>query len=74
MIPDSVALLAFEDRGWLTAGAKERAIFDELAMTPTRYYQLLVQAMNDPAAVAARPDVASRLRRVAYQTNRLRAA
>lgn len=60
-------LLAFESRGWIHTGPKEQAIRTDLGLSPTRYYQLLAKAMNDPAAVAAYPATAARLRRFAAQ-------
>lgn len=65
-------LLAFESRGWIRAAAKERAIADELGLSPIRYYQLLTQAMTDPAAVVAHPNTAARLRRIADRKARLK--
>ena len=34
-------ILAFERRGWRSAGVKEQAIAEVLEMSATRYYQLL---------------------------------
>lgn len=65
MISTPTELLAFESRGWIHAAAKVRADADELGLSPVRYYQMLAQAMNDPAAVAAHPNTAARLRWIA---------
>ncbi|MCC3770373.1 DUF3263 domain-containing protein [Streptomyces sp. UNOC14_S4] len=58
------SVLAFERRSWAGAGAKERAIREELGLTPTRYYQLLNALLDDEAALAFDPVTVNRLRRV----------
>ncbi|RLU86951.1 hypothetical protein CTZ27_24555 [Streptomyces griseocarneus] len=58
------SVLAFERRSWTGAGAKERAIREELGLTPTRYYQLLNALLDDEAALAFDPVTVNRLRRV----------
>jgi len=65
MTPTASALLAFESRAWIHAGAKKQAIHSDLGLSPTRYYQLLAKAMNDPTAVVEHPATAARLRRIA---------
>lgn len=59
-----VDVLAFESGCWTEAGAKEQAITAELGITPTRYYQLLRDALLDPVACAAHPSTAARLHRI----------
>ncbi|WP_329460267.1 DUF3263 domain-containing protein [Streptomyces sp. NBC_01497] len=58
------AVLALERRSWAGPGAKERAIREQLGMSPTRYYQLLNALVDDPAATAHDPVTLNRLRRV----------
>ncbi|MGH3310871.1 MAG: DUF3263 domain-containing protein [Streptomyces sp.] len=58
-----VAVLAAEHRGWPGPGAKERAIREQLDMSPTRYYQLLNALLDDPHALAHDPVTVNRLRR-----------
>nr|WP_245178930.1 DUF3263 domain-containing protein [Streptomyces montanisoli] len=58
------AVLAMERRPWPGPGAKERAIREQLALSPTRYYQLLSALLDDPAALAHDPVTVNRLRRV----------
>ncbi|GAA0332743.1 DUF3263 domain-containing protein [Streptomyces olivoreticuli] len=58
------AVLTFERRTWASAGAKERAIREDLGLTPTRYYQLLNALLDDAAAVAYDPVTVNRLRRL----------
>lgn len=58
-----LAVLALERRGWPGPGAKERAVREELGISPTRYYQLLNALLDDPAALAHDPVTVNRLRR-----------
>ena len=58
-----LAVLALERRGWPGSGAKERAVREELGLSPTRYYQLLNALLDDPAALAHDPVTVNRLRR-----------
>lgn len=58
-----LAVLALERRGWPGPGAKERAVREQLEMSPTRYYQLLNALLDDPHALAHDPVTVNRLRR-----------
>ncbi|WP_415949748.1 DUF3263 domain-containing protein [Streptomyces sp. KLOTTS4A1] len=58
------AVLAIEQRNWVSPGAKERAIREELAMSPTRYHQLLNVLLDDERALAHDPVTVNRLRRI----------
>ncbi|MEV6973928.1 DUF3263 domain-containing protein [Kitasatospora sp. NPDC093806] len=58
------AVLALEGRSWRTAGAKERAVREELGLSSTRYYQLLNALLDRPEALAHAPVLVNRLRRV----------
>src|ERR1700745_2112626 len=55
-------LLAFERRGWRSAGVKEQAIAEVLDMPATRYYQLLNELIDRPEALAFDPVLVKRLR------------
>ncbi|MFH9549351.1 DUF3263 domain-containing protein [Streptomyces sp. NBC_00377] len=58
-------VLALERRGFPGGpGAKERAIREELELSPVRYYQLLNALLDDPRALAHDPVTVNRLRRV----------
>lgn len=60
-------ILAFERRWWKHRGAKEQAILDELGLSVTRYYQLLVGVdaiIEKPAALIADPVTVKRLSRL----------
>ncbi|HEY9437176.1 MAG TPA: DUF3263 domain-containing protein [Streptomyces sp.] len=58
------AVLALERRSWTGPGAKERAIREQLGISPVRYYQLLNALIDDRRALAADPVTVNRLRRV----------
>ncbi|MGX1885604.1 DUF3263 domain-containing protein [Streptomyces sp. NPDC055287] len=58
------AVLAVERRSWPGPGAKERAMREQLGISPTRYYQLLNALLDDPHALAHDPVTVNRLRRV----------
>ncbi|MFI2318097.1 DUF3263 domain-containing protein [Streptomyces anulatus] len=58
------ALLALERRSWAGPGAKERAIREELGISPVRYYQLLNALIDDERALREDPVTVNRLRRV----------
>ncbi|MGW0206894.1 DUF3263 domain-containing protein [Streptomyces sp. NPDC003233] len=62
--PRERAILALERRGFPGPGAKERAIREELGLSPVRYYQLLNALLDDERALAADPVTVNRLRRV----------
>ncbi|MEU0988950.1 MULTISPECIES: DUF3263 domain-containing protein [unclassified Streptomyces] len=58
------AVLAMERRSWPGPGAKERAIREDLGISPTRYYQLLNALLDDRRALAHDPITVNRLRRI----------
>lgn len=57
-------VLDFERQRWKYAGAKEAAIRDRFAMTPTRYYAVLNALLEQPAALAYDAQLVGRLRRI----------
>lgn len=57
-------MLAFERQWWRRPGAKETAIREQFAMSPTRYYQMLNGLVDRPDALAADPVLVRRLRRL----------
>ncbi|WP_329208632.1 DUF3263 domain-containing protein [Streptomyces sp. NBC_00683] len=64
-LPDQErAVLALERRSWAGPGAKERAIREQLGISPVRYYQLLNALIDDRRALAEDPVTVNRLRRV----------
>ncbi|MCP9987562.1 DUF3263 domain-containing protein [Streptomyces sudanensis] len=58
------AVLAMEQRAWPGPGAKERAIREQLDLSPVRYYQLLNALLDDERALAHDPVTVNRLRRL----------
>jgi DNA-directed RNA polymerase specialized sigma subunit len=58
------AVLAMEHTSWPGPGAKERAIREQLGISPVRYYQLLNALIDDERALAHDPVTVNRLRRV----------
>ena len=65
-------LLAFERSWWHSPGAKEREILDVLGLSPTRYYQLLNELIDQPAAAQFDPALVARLRRRRDERSTLR--
>ncbi|MGY0232700.1 DUF3263 domain-containing protein [Longispora urticae] len=57
-------LLDFEKRWWRFPGAKEQAIRDEFDLSGTRYYQLINELLDNPAALVHDPVLVGRLRRI----------
>lgn len=67
-------ILQFERQWWLYAGNKEQAIRDMFDLSPTRYYQVLNQVIDNPQALAAEPLLVRRLRRLRAARQKTRAA
>lgn len=67
-------ILAFERQWWKYAGAKEQAIRELFAMSPTRYYQLVNRLIDKSVALEADPMLVKRLRRLRSGRQRARAA
>jgi hypothetical protein len=65
-------ILAFERRGWRSAGVKEQAIAEVLDMSATRYYQLLNELIDRPEALAADPVLVKRLQAQRARRQRMR--
>lgn len=66
------AILDFEQGWWLEPGTKGTAIRARLDLSPTRYYRLLNQVMDDPASAEYDPLVVRRLRRARSERRRAR--
>ena len=67
-------ILAFERRGWRSAGVKEQAMAEVLEMPATRYYQLLNELIDRPEAMAFDPVLVKRLRAQRTRRQRIRSA
>ena len=55
------AVLDFERSAWLIPGPKSEAIQEQLAMSPTKYYQMLRQLADDLSAEEYDPMTVRRL-------------
>jgi hypothetical protein len=53
---------------------KARAVRERLGLTTARYHQLLDRALDEPGALAHRPTLVLRLRRLREERRRLRSA
>ncbi|OLT48001.1 hypothetical protein BJF85_14060 [Saccharomonospora sp. CUA-673] len=67
-------VLAFERQWWKYAGAKEQAVRELFAMSPTRYYQILNRLIDKQDAMRADPMLVKRLRKARASRQRVRAA
>jgi len=67
-------ILAFERQWWKYAGAKDQAIRELFAMSPTRYYQLVNRLLDKTEAMQADPMLVKRLRRLRSGRQRARSA
>ncbi len=67
-------ILAFERLWWRYAGAKEQAVREQVAMSSTRYYQVLNALIDRPDALAFDPLLVKRLRRLRSARQRQRSA
>jgi hypothetical protein len=78
-VPDGLTrreleILRFERQWWQFAGVKEQAIRELFGLSPTRYYQVLNQIIDNPAALAVEPLLVRRLRRLRASRQKTRAA
>lgn len=67
MESSDLTILDFAARAPRSLGAREEAIRVELGMSPFRYYQKLNSLIDDPSALAARPQLVRRLQRIRDQ-------
>ena len=69
-----IEILDFERSWWKHAGAKDRAIRERFDMSATRYYQLLNELLENPAAMEHDPILVKRLKRLRLYRQRQRVA
>lgn len=69
-----IDILDFERSWWKHAGAKDRAIKERFDMSATRYYQLLNELLENPAAMTHDPILVKRLKRLRIYRQRQRVA
>ena len=67
-------ILGFERQWWQYAGLKEQAIKEIFDLSPTRYYQVLNNVIDNPAALAEDPLLVRRLRRLRATRQKTRSA
>ena len=67
-------ILGFERQWWQYAGLKEQAIKEMFDLSPTRYYQVLNNVIDNPAALAEDPLLVRRLRRLRSTRQKTRSA
>ncbi|MGI8938927.1 MAG: DUF3263 domain-containing protein [Iamia sp.] len=68
------AILDFERSWWTQGGVKERAILERFSLSTSRYYALLAEIMEMPAAMDHDPLLVRRLHRLRDARRRSRAA
>jgi uncharacterized protein DUF3263 len=67
-------ILDFERTWWKHAGVKEQAIKERFSMSATRYYQVLNELLEKPAALEHDPILVKRLKRLRTYRQRQRVA
>lgn len=70
----SIDILDFERSWWKHAGVKEQAIKERFDMSATRYYQVLNELLEDPAAMEYDPILVKRLKRLRMYRQKQRVA
>jgi hypothetical protein len=65
-------VLDFERSCWQRSGPKETAIREHLRMSSTRYYELLNELLDEPAALSYDPLTVKRARRLRDDRRRAR--
>jgi len=66
------AILDFESNWWTAPGPKEVAIVEKFELSGERYYRILSDLLESPAAEAYDPLVVKRLRRMRDRRRRAR--
>jgi hypothetical protein len=60
----AIRVLAFEARAWQHAGLKAEAIREEFGISAARYYRILGDLIDSPAALRHDPMLVKRLQRM----------
>jgi hypothetical protein len=60
----AIRVLAFEARAWQQPGLKAQAIRDEFGISAARYYRILGELIDSPAALRHDPMLVKRLQRM----------
>ncbi|HYI45364.1 MAG TPA: DUF3263 domain-containing protein [Actinomycetota bacterium] len=69
-----IEILDFERSWWKHAGVKEQAIKERFDMSATKYYQILNELLEKPAAMDHDPILVKRLKRLRVYRQRQRVA
>ncbi len=69
-----IDILDFERSWWKHAGVKEQAIKERFDMSATRYYQVLNELLENPAAMERDPILIKRLKRLRMYRQKQRVA
>jgi hypothetical protein len=69
-----IEILDFERSWWKHAGVKEQAIRECFGLSATRYYEILNDLLENPAALAHDPILVKRLKRLRTYRQRQRVA
>ena len=69
-----IDVLDFERSWWKHAGVKEQAIKERFEMSATKYYQVLNELLENPAAMEYDPILVKRLKRLRVYRQRQRVA
>ncbi len=67
-------ILSFEKQWWQFPGTKEKTIREMFQLSPTRYYQVLNDVIDKPAALAVDPLLVRRLLRLRASRQKQRSA
>jgi hypothetical protein len=67
-------ILTFEREWWMHPGPKEQSVRERFGMSATRYYQILNELIDSPAALLEDPMLVKRLRRLRAARQRQRTA
>lgn len=59
-----LGILAFEARAWQHPGVKAEAIREEFGISAARYYRILGELIDSPAALRREPMLVKRLQRM----------
>jgi hypothetical protein len=74
LTPVEIDVLDFERSWWKHAGAKEQAINHRFGLSATRYYQVLNELLEKPAAMVHDPILVKRLKRIRKYRQKQRVA
>ncbi|MEA2446760.1 MAG: hypothetical protein QOK47_397 [Actinomycetota bacterium] len=74
LVQKEIDILDFERSWWKHAGVKEQAIKERFDMSATKYYQLLNDLLEKPAAMEHDPILVKRLKRLRVYRQRQRVA